>query len=149
MPSMSEIISEHTDLSESDHHWLKLLVSEWQLLADLSFSDLVLWVLDRDPNVFWAAAQIRPFTGAHTAPSWIFRAKRGKSDTSDCTDLESHVCGVRRRSARLEQGIRTSEVKRLHVAARRTEDQGSSGADPHWHRHSLPGRLKLGGESGE
>src|SRR5215216_415450 len=64
MPSMSEIISEHTDLSEGDHHWLKLLVSEWQLLADLSFSDLVLWVGDRDPNVFWAAAQIRPFTGA-------------------------------------------------------------------------------------
>ena len=60
---MSEIISEHTDLSEVDHHWLKLLVSEWQLLADLSFSDLVLWVRDRDPNVFWAAAQIRPFTG--------------------------------------------------------------------------------------
>jgi two-component sensor histidine kinase len=64
MPSMSEIIFEHTDLSEADHHWLKLLVSEWQLLADLSFSDLVLWVRDHDPNVFWAAAQIRPFTGA-------------------------------------------------------------------------------------
>jgi two-component system, sensor histidine kinase PdtaS len=63
MPSMSEIISEHTDLSEPDHLWLKLLVSEWQLLADLSFSDLVLWVRDHDPNVFWAAAQIRPFTG--------------------------------------------------------------------------------------
>src|SRR4029453_4132712 len=64
MPSMSEIISEHTDLSEGDHYWLKLLVSEWQLLADLSFSDLVLWVRDHDPNVYWAAAQIRPFTGA-------------------------------------------------------------------------------------
>src|SRR5215216_4381968 len=63
MPSMSEIISEHTDLSEADHHWLKLLVSEWQLLADLSFSDLVLWVRDHDPNVYWAAAQIRPTTG--------------------------------------------------------------------------------------
>ena len=61
---MSEIISEHTDLSEGDQHWLKLLVSEWQLLADLSFSDLVLWVRDHDPNVYWAAAQIRPFTGA-------------------------------------------------------------------------------------
>jgi two-component sensor histidine kinase len=60
---MSEIISEHTDLSEPDHFWLKLLVSEWQLLADLSFSDLVLWVRDYDPSVFWAAAQIRPFTG--------------------------------------------------------------------------------------
>jgi two-component system, sensor histidine kinase PdtaS len=64
MPSMTEIISEHTDLSEADHHWLKLLVSEWQLLADLSFSDLVLWVRDHDRNVLWAAAQIRPFTGA-------------------------------------------------------------------------------------
>jgi two-component sensor histidine kinase len=63
MPSMSEIIAEHTDLSDGDHSWLKLVVSEWQLLADLSFSDLVLWVPDRDENVFWAASQIRPTTG--------------------------------------------------------------------------------------
>src|SRR3954449_12149311 len=63
MPSMSELVAEHTDLSETDERWLKVLVSEWQLLADLSFSDLVLWVPDRDENVFWAAAQIRPNTG--------------------------------------------------------------------------------------
>jgi two-component sensor histidine kinase len=63
MPSMSEIVAEHTVLGDSDHQWLKLVVSEWQLLADLSFSDLVLWVPDRDDNVFWAAAQIRPTTG--------------------------------------------------------------------------------------
>ncbi len=63
MPSMSEIIAEQTELSDDDHHWLRLLVAEWQLLADLSFSDLVLWVPDRDPNVFWAAAQLRPTTG--------------------------------------------------------------------------------------
>ena len=49
--------------ADQDQYWLKLLVSEWQLLADLSFSDLVLWVPDRDPNVFWAAAQLRPTTG--------------------------------------------------------------------------------------
>ena len=60
---MSEIVAEHTDLSDADQRWLKVLVSEWQLLADLSFSDLVLWVPDRDENVFWAAAQIRPNTG--------------------------------------------------------------------------------------
>ncbi len=60
---MSEIVAEHTDLSDADQRWLKVLVSEWQLLADLSFSDLVLWVPDRDANVFWAAAQIRPNTG--------------------------------------------------------------------------------------
>ena len=63
MPSMSEVIGEHTGLSEADREWLRLLVSEWQLFADLSFSDLVLWVPDRDQNVFWAAAQIRPTTG--------------------------------------------------------------------------------------
>jgi two-component system, sensor histidine kinase PdtaS len=63
MPSMSEIVSGRTDLSEDDQRWLRLLVSEWHLFADLSFSDLVLWVPDRDPNVYWAAAQIRPTTG--------------------------------------------------------------------------------------
>ncbi|HEX8511147.1 MAG TPA: histidine kinase N-terminal domain-containing protein [Propionibacteriaceae bacterium] len=62
MPSMSEVIADHTDLTDGDHLWLKLVVSEWQLLADLSFSDLVLWVRDRDVNVFWAAAQVRPTT---------------------------------------------------------------------------------------
>jgi len=63
MSSMSEIIEERTVLTDADHAWLKALVAEWQLFADLSFSDLVLWVPDRDENVFWAAAQIRPTTG--------------------------------------------------------------------------------------
>ena len=60
---MSEIVAEHTALADEEHQQLGLLVSEWQLLADLAFSDLVLWVPDRDPNGFWAAAQIRPTTG--------------------------------------------------------------------------------------
>ena len=63
MPSMSEIITDHTTLSENDHRRLKQVLSEWQLLADLAFSDLVLWVPDHDENVFWAVAQIRPTTG--------------------------------------------------------------------------------------
>lgn len=63
MPSMSEIIAERTGLGDADHAWLKAVVAEWQLLADLSFSDLVLWVPDTDENVFWAVAQIRPTTG--------------------------------------------------------------------------------------
>ena len=63
MPSMSEIITEHTTLSENDHRGCDAGLSEWQLLADLAFSDLVLWVPDHDENVFWAVAQIRPTTG--------------------------------------------------------------------------------------
>ena len=64
MPSMSEIISEHTDLSEHDHLWLKLLVSEWQLLSDLSFADLVLFLPRRAPDRGYViGAQMRPSTG--------------------------------------------------------------------------------------
>ena len=29
---------------EEDAEWIHLLVGDWQLIADLSFADLVLWV---------------------------------------------------------------------------------------------------------
>ena len=63
MLTMDQVIADHTLLSESDRAWLSHLVEEWSLLADLSFSDLILWVPDADDNVFWACAQIRPTTG--------------------------------------------------------------------------------------
>lgn len=46
---------------EADHEWLHLLVGDWQLLADLSFSDLTLWVAT--DGGWRAAAQVRPTTG--------------------------------------------------------------------------------------
>jgi two-component sensor histidine kinase len=63
MPSMTEVIDRHTTLAPEDRQWLGVLVGEWQLLADLAFSDLVLWVPEPGGNVFWAAAQVRPTTG--------------------------------------------------------------------------------------
>ena len=63
MPSLAEVVADHTSVEPEDQHHLELLVHQWHLLADLAFSDLVLWVPDTDPNVFWAAAQIRPATG--------------------------------------------------------------------------------------
>ncbi|MDN5727415.1 MAG: sensor histidine kinase, partial [Propionibacteriales bacterium] len=63
MPSLTEVVADHTDLSTDDLAQLQLLTAQWHLLADLSFSDLVLWVPDTDPHVFWSAAQIRPATG--------------------------------------------------------------------------------------
>jgi hypothetical protein len=41
---MSEMLAEHTALADEEHQQLRLLVSKWQLLADLAFSDLVLWM---------------------------------------------------------------------------------------------------------
>lgn len=64
MRRLSEVMNTYCGLDEADRTWLTSLVSEWQLFADTSFSDLVLWLPDADDdNIFWAGAQIRPVTG--------------------------------------------------------------------------------------
>ncbi|WP_037572989.1 sensor histidine kinase [Phaeacidiphilus oryzae] len=63
MPSLSELVRHHTDLTGEEVEWLHMLVSEWQLLADLSFADLVLWVPTRDGAHYVSVAQMRPNTG--------------------------------------------------------------------------------------
>lgn len=63
MLSLSEVVARRTALTSEDSAWLHHLLDEWELLSDLSFSDLILWVPDVDDNVFWAAAQVRPTTG--------------------------------------------------------------------------------------
>ena len=63
MPSLSELARSHTDLSAADVAWLQLLTADWQIVADLSFADLVLWLPDRDGEGFWAGGQMRPTTG--------------------------------------------------------------------------------------
>ncbi len=57
------MIADHTNLDAQEIATLEQLIEEWGLLADLAFSDLILWVPDVDDNVFWAAAQQRPNTG--------------------------------------------------------------------------------------
>ncbi len=48
----------------TDDEWLDAFVSQWHLLADLSFSDLVLWkALGEEGDVFECTAQFRPVTG--------------------------------------------------------------------------------------
>jgi len=66
MPSLDEIARSQTALADADVAWLHALARDWQILADLSFSDLVLWVPDAEAKGFWAAAQIRPTTGPTT-----------------------------------------------------------------------------------
>jgi two-component system, sensor histidine kinase PdtaS len=59
---LAELVRQHTALDEVDLDWLHRLVGEWQLLADLSFADLLLWVPTRGQPGFVAVAQIRPVT---------------------------------------------------------------------------------------
>ena len=51
--TLAELIQDHAALPAADEEWLRLLVSDWHLLSDLSFADLVLWV--RGSSVQWPA----------------------------------------------------------------------------------------------
>lgn len=67
VPTITPLVRRHTRLSEAQLEWLHSLVSDWQLIADLSFADLVLWVpaADESNERDWVAiAQVRPTTGA-------------------------------------------------------------------------------------
>lgn len=62
MATLSELLHDRTQLPDVDVEWLHLLVGDWQLIADLSFADLVLWVRSLDSR--WeAVAHVRPTTG--------------------------------------------------------------------------------------
>lgn len=63
MPTLSEMIGTHSVLSAQDVEWLHLLVGDWQVIADLAFADLVLWLPQADGG-FVAVAHCRPSTGA-------------------------------------------------------------------------------------
>ena len=69
MATLSELISENSNLKNNEVEHLSELVAEWRLLADLSFADLLLWLPIRRDEKSWpeghlAIAQIRPTTAA-------------------------------------------------------------------------------------
>jgi two-component sensor histidine kinase len=66
--SLTALASSTTTLSEEDLDWLHALVADWQLLADLSFADLVLWARTKEDDGFIALAQLRPTTGPTCLP---------------------------------------------------------------------------------
>jgi two-component system, sensor histidine kinase PdtaS len=69
VPTLRDTLS-RTTLSPADVDWLHRLVGDWQMVADLSFADLTLWIpvaLDdeQDPHLsaWLLAAHARPTTG--------------------------------------------------------------------------------------
>ncbi|MEI2777173.1 MAG: sensor histidine kinase [Tetrasphaera sp.] len=60
--TLGEQLRAETSLDEPSIEWLHLLMGDWQLLADLSFADLVLWVRVLDDR-WCAVGHVRPTTG--------------------------------------------------------------------------------------
>jgi hypothetical protein len=62
MSTLGDLTRQHTSLSRAEVAHLKQLISEWGLLADLSFADLLLYVPTNE-NGWLVVAQVRPATG--------------------------------------------------------------------------------------
>jgi two-component system, sensor histidine kinase PdtaS len=66
MSSLSERLTRGSaSPSQVDH--ARRLVADWQLLADLSFADLTLWV-PLQSGAWWCVAQVRPLTAPTSRP---------------------------------------------------------------------------------
>ncbi|MCD0448167.1 PAS domain-containing sensor histidine kinase [Actinocorallia sp. API 0066] len=106
MPTLPDLVRRQTDLDQRDLEWLHALVSDWQLLADLSFADLVLWVPQRreegEAEAEWpprtvdgwiCVAQMRPTTGPTAYPDdLVGRAVRtGKRGLIDVAWRERRI----------------------------------------------------------
>ncbi|MEP6843758.1 MAG: histidine kinase N-terminal domain-containing protein, partial [Pseudolysinimonas sp.] len=79
MSTLSDLMAAQGRSADSDVEWLHLLVADGQLIADLAFADIVLWVPTAS-NSFIAVAHSRPssaatlfyrdFVGQEIKPEW-------------------------------------------------------------------------------
>ena len=79
MSTLSDLVQAQGRSSDADIEWLHLLVGDWQLIADLAFADIVLWVPSAEGS-FVAVAHARPsssatlfyrdFVGQAIKPEW-------------------------------------------------------------------------------
>jgi len=77
--TLSDLVQAQGRSSDADIEWLHLLVGDWQLIADLAFADIVLWVPSAEGS-FVAVAHARPsssatlfyrdFVGQAIKPEW-------------------------------------------------------------------------------
>ncbi len=65
---LSQLIGQHSELDSTDQVWLRMLLIDSQLIADMALADLVLWVRDAEGN-FTAISQVRPAS----APTLFYR----------------------------------------------------------------------------
>ena len=90
MSTLGDLLAEHTVLPGSAVDHLHAVVGEWQLLADLSFADYLMWVRRDDDSVV-CVAQVRPEHRAHGAA-----ARRGRNRhrrRPDAADLRGFRVG--------------------------------------------------------
>lgn len=97
MGTLARLVADRTDLDDADRRLLERLVEEWSVLADLSLSDLVLWVPTWNEGGVVAVAQVRPSTAPTSVPEDAIGtfAPRGRNPQVD--QALAYARGVRER----------------------------------------------------
>ncbi len=93
VPTMNDL-ARRAGIDPWDLEWLHVLVSDWGLLADLSFADLTLWARLPGEQAWLALAQVRPTTGPTAIPDDIVgtvRKAREKRLLESAAD-EGRIC---------------------------------------------------------
>ncbi|TCK20589.1 sensor histidine kinase [Pseudonocardia endophytica] len=116
MTTLSELLAEHTRMEGETVDHLQRVVAEWQLLADMSFADFLLWVpLDDRSTPDGAVPLSRPADGSFLC---VAQARPTTAPTAHPDDV------VGRRAAAIEVG----QLRRAVVEGRICRDD-----DPRWH----------------
>ena len=68
MSSFEELLTERGELPPGAVRRLQALAADWQILADLAFSDLLLCVRETDGDGLLVAAHMRPYTAQTVHP---------------------------------------------------------------------------------
>ncbi|MDR8018098.1 sensor histidine kinase [Nesterenkonia aerolata] len=131
-----EPLIDHPHLRAGDLDWLRALVGDWQMLADLTFSDLVLWFphtaegfVSQEGRSFLALAQARPSTTqtvvhrdvvgdrirADLKPM-VERAWRYQVETNSSDEGRPAPARLRVQAVPLVRGERTLGVMTLHYS---------------------------------
>lgn len=97
MPTLSSLVRRIGAVGPADQEWLHLLVGDWQMISDLSFADLLLWVPEREGGGFVCVAQARPSTGATVHDDDVVgtRLGPGEREQVDLAYLEGRICRER------------------------------------------------------
>lgn len=109
MSTMSNLLERHGTKDPVDAEWLHLLVGDWQVISDLGFADLVLWLPTHDGD-YVSIAHCRPSTAATVHHDDIVGTRSPKSlqETLD-------------EAASTQQMIRVKEVRWTGAYAIREE----------------------------
>jgi two-component system, sensor histidine kinase PdtaS len=93
VPTLNDL-ARRAQIAAPDVEWLHALVSDWELLADLSFADLVLWAQVPAERSWIALAQVRPTTGPTAFPDDIVGSLRaaGEQPLLEAAVAEGRVC---------------------------------------------------------